>query len=199
MSVPATSKCLGCKKARFRRMLSQVVYQKVMSVWTLKKPANLPCPLRQIMKEWIDHQEQHFRKIHRLIKSRFNYFRWTGHRQIDAQDCFLGDFVVYLGEMQDGLFADCDAEWNIRDILLVFVSNAPYTMLKEMPEKQRNMLQAIARSGHCLIYVLFALCKISLICLEGISMTPHQGNTILFRSSQQLPRLRLGPSKGFLS
>ena len=37
------------------------------------------------------------------------------------------------------------------------------------------------------------------ICLEGKSMTPHQGNTILFRSSQQLPRLRLGPSKGFLS
>ena len=31
------------------------------------------------------------------------------------------------------------------------------------------------------------------------SMIPHRGNTILFRSSQQLPRLRLGPSKGFLS
>ena len=28
-------------------------------------------------------------------------------------------------------------------------------------------------------------------------MTPRQGNTILFRSSQQLPRLRLGPLKGF--
>ena len=26
-----------------------------------------------------------------------------------------------------------------------------------------------------------------------------RGNTILLRSSQQLPRLRLGPSKGFLS
>ena len=24
-------------------------------------------------------------------------------------------------------------------------------------------------------------------------MTPHWGNTVLFRSSQQLPRLRLGP------
>ena len=41
--------------------------------------------------------------------------------------------------------------------------------------------------------------KKSLICLEGKSMTPHRGNTILFRSSQQLPRLHLGPSKGFLS
>ena len=28
-------------------------------------------------------------------------------------------------------------------------------------------------------------------------MTPCRGNTILFRSSQQLSRLRLGPSKGF--
>ena len=38
-----------------------------------------------------------------------------------------------------------------------------------------------------------------LIDLPGgfASMTPHRGNTILFRSSQQLPRLRLGPSKGF--
>ena len=30
-------------------------------------------------------------------------------------------------------------------------------------------------------------------------MTPRWGNTILFRSSQQLPRHRLGPLKGFLS
>ena len=30
-------------------------------------------------------------------------------------------------------------------------------------------------------------------------MTPYRGNTILFRSSQQLPCLRLRPSKGFLS
>ena len=28
-------------------------------------------------------------------------------------------------------------------------------------------------------------------------MTPHRGNNILFCSSQQLPCLRLGPSKGF--
>ena len=44
-----------------------------------------------------------------------------------------------------------------------------------------------------------SFCKKSLICLEDKTMTPHRGNTILFRSSQQLPRLRLGPSKGFLS
>ena len=33
------------------------------------------------------------------------------------------------------------------------------------------------------LYFVFALCKKSLICLEGISMTPHRGDTILFRSS----------------
>ena len=49
------------------------------------------------------------------------------------------------------------------------------------------------------ILFLFPFCKKSFICLEGKSMTPHRRNTILFRSSQQLPRLRLGPSKGFLS
>ena len=31
------------------------------------------------------------------------------------------------------------------------------------------------------------------------SMTPRRGNTVLFRSSQQLPSLRLGPLKSFLS
>ena len=40
-------------------------------------------------------------------------------------------------------------------------------------------------------------CKKQLICLEGKSVTPCRGNIILFRSSQQLPRLRLGPLKGF--
>ena len=29
-------------------------------------------------------------------------------------------------------------------------------------------------------------------------MTPHWGSTVFFPSSQQLPRLRLGPMKGFL-
>ena len=41
--------------------------------------------------------------------------------------------------------------------------------------------------------------KKSLICLEGKLLTPHRGNTIIFCSSQQLHRLRLGPLKGFLS
>ena len=40
-------------------------------------------------------------------------------------------------------------------------------------------------------FFCFLFVKNSLICLEGKSMTPHRGNTILFRSSQQLPHLRL--------
>ena len=59
--------------------------------------------------------------------------------------------------------------------------------------------RALAQVWPLTQFFLFPFCKNSLICLEGKSMTPHQGNTILFRSSQQLPRLRLGPSKGFLS
>ena len=45
------------------------------------------------------------------------------------------------------------------------------------------------RSGHQLNFFCFLFVK-----------TPHRGDTtILFRSSQQLPRLRLGPLKDFLS
>ena len=55
------------------------------------------------------------------------------------------------------------------------------------------------RSGHLLIFYLFPFCKKSLICLEGKSMIPRRGMTFLFRSSQKLPCLRLGPLKGFLS
>ena len=54
--------------------------------------------------------------------------------------------------------------------------------------------QALTQYSLC-----FLFCTKSLICLEGISMTPHRGNTILIRSYQQLPRLCLGPLKGFLS
>ena len=48
-------------------------------------------------------------------------------------------------------------------------------------------------------FFLFPFCENSLICLEGKSMTHRWGNTILFHSSQQLPRLCLQPLKGFLS
>ena len=41
------------------------------------------------------------------------------------------------------------------------------------------------------IFVLF--CEKSLICLDGKSMTPSWVNTVLFRSSQQLPLLHFGP------
>ena len=54
------------------------------------------------------------------------------------------------------------------------------------------------RSGHQLNFFLSPFCENSLICLEGKSMTPHRGNTILFRSSQQLRCLPLKPLKVFL-
>ena len=65
-------------------------------------------------------------------------------------------------------------------------------------EEQRKLGNAPAGMATNSIF-LFPFCEKSLICLEGKSITPHRGNTILFRSSQQLTRLRLGPSKGFLS
>ena len=71
-----------------------------------------------------------------------------------------------------------------------------YSRYTTVPDVKFHMF---LRSGHLLNFCLFPFCENSLICLEGKSMTPHRGNTILFRSSQQLPRLRLGPSKGFLS
>ena len=69
------------------------------------------------------------------------------------------------------------------------------------PTSSKTVLRHTFRSGQATnsIFFCFLFCEKSLICLEGKSMTPRRGNTILFRSSQQLPRLRLGPSKGFLS
>ena len=62
------------------------------------------------------------------------------------------------------------------------------------------LLEAIGNQVWTLTqFFLFLFCERALICLEGKSMTPHRGNTILFCSFQQLPPLRLGPSKGFLS
>ena len=57
----------------------------------------------------------------------------------------------------------------------------------------RRTLGAVPQVWPLTQFYLFPFCENSLICLEGKSMTPHRGNTILFRSSQQLPRLRLGP------
>ena len=79
----------------------------------------------------------------------------------------------------------------------------------------KNMMVSTSmdkKVNHCYISILniiqvwpltlffsFPFCKKSLICLEGKSMTPHWGNTILCSSSKQLPHLYLGPLKGFLS
>ena len=80
----------------------------------------------------------------------------------------------------------------------------PTTTMESVTEDQQkveDIVPAESDSGLATnsILILLLSCMESLICLEGKLMTPHLGNTILFRSSQQLPRLRLGPSKGFLS
>ena len=58
-------------------------------------------------------------------------------------------------------------------------------------------LKVAARSDNYLNFFLFPFCTKSLICLKGKSITPLRGNTIILRSSQQLPRLRLRPLKSF--
>ena len=87
----------------------------------------------------------------------------------------------------------------------------------EKTEKSASTLQTISKSfrpgtpthhtrlpitpssGLATNSIFFHFRKKSLICLEGKSMTPGQGNPILFRSSQQLPRLCHGPLKGAVS
>ena len=44
-------------------------------------------------------------------------------------------------------------------------------------------------------YFLLPFCEKSLVCLEGKPMTPHREDTFLYRSSQHIPRLCLGPMK----
>ena len=71
-------------------------------------------------------------------------------------------------------------------LTLLYLSTAAYAYL-------RRLVPGLATNS------IFPFCEKTLICLEGKSMTPHRGDTILFRSSQQLLRLRLGPLKGVLS
>ena len=67
--------------------------------------------------------------------------------------------------------------------------------------RQMAITAAAAPSGLATnsVFFCFLIVKKSFICLEDKSMTPCRGITVLFRSSQQLPRLRLGPLKDFLS
>ena len=70
---------------------------------------------------------------------------------------------------------------------------------QEFSEWRLNKVQeAMAGLATNSIFFCFLFVKKPLICIS-ISTTPHRGNTIFFRSSQQLPRLRLGPLKDFLS
>ena len=74
---------------------------------------------------------------------------------------------------------------------LVRPSQGGYIALSNMPEE--STLEDHPGLATNSIFLCFLFAKKSLIHLEGKSMTPRRGNTILFRSSQQLPSLRLGP------
>ena len=76
---------------------------------------------------------------------------------------------------------------------------SPVTTSSGVPSQRQGLAYAISGVTTNSIIVKNINFKKSLICLEGKSMTPHRGNTILFFSSQQLPRLRLWPLKGIFS
>ena len=99
----------------------------------------------------------------------------------------LTDLLMKIAEGKDAIFALPGSE-------NCFDPTAQYG-IDGVTEKVGKL--TISLSFHCHFHTKKYIG--SLICLKGKSMTPHRGNTILFRSSQQLPRLRLGPSKGFLS
>ena len=68
------------------------------------------------------------------------------------------------------------------------------------PETQEDVQPVVAEVWPTTQFQSFSISdNNSLICHEGKSMTPLWGHTFLFRSCQQLPRLRLGLLKGFLS
>ena len=78
----------------------------------------------------------------------------------------MREFMYYLGEIYEGLLADCDAEWKILEILLVFVNKAPYTMLKPIPESRLSV------TGHT--------------ALKSVALM--QGTKCIFLSSQRTKR-----------
>ena len=86
--------------------------------------------------------------------------------------------------------------WRPISLNWVALAEHPNQPCHRKSPQSHQLLPGLATNS---IFFCFLFGKKSLICLKGKSMTPHRENTILFRSSQQLPRLRLGPSKGFLS
>ena len=83
------------------------------------------------------------------------------------------------------IFGDENLQWAV-----LFFGNF---LRPHAPSKNSSQVWTLSQ------FFLFPFGKKSLFYLEGKSMTPHWGNTIFFRSSQQLPRLCLGPLKGILS
>ena len=129
----------------------------------------------------------------------------------------LTDLVV------DGLDLDCHSvDWSVHmplmlHIIFLGLDNNKEMIYRHCHQLLLNLLIVLGQhSDHLTVssilmngqieqvwpltqFFLLPFCENSLICLEDKPMTPHRGNTLLFRSFQQLPDLHLGPLKGFLS
>ena len=86
------------------------------------------------------------------------------------------------------------------DLFLVITTKL---MFKTLLFQNRTLNMVVKTGGSLQVWLLtqfflFPFCKKSLICL-GANQCPLLVNTILCSSSLQLPLLRFGPLKGFLS
>ena len=70
---------------------------------------------------------------------------------------------------------------------------------RESGRALQDLRDVTDRSGHQLYFSLFPFCNKSFAWKREISDPHISGNAILFRSSQQLPRFRLGHFEDFLS
>lgn len=87
----------------------------------------------------------------------------------------LDPWPVLLNETVKNTFESC--EWHRTNFFLIPLKFQGYYQVWPLTQ-----------------FFLLPFCeKKSSTCLEGESMTPHRGNTILCSSSQQLARLRIGP------
>ena len=111
---------------------------------------------------------------------------------------FVGEEGVAVGSTSDSKVVE-QLTKELSDRCVGFSCNDDSEALKSLVCCAVQSVEGL--SGRATNSIVFSLrfVKRSLICLGGKSVTPHRGRTFLFLSSQQLPRLRLGPSKGFLS
>ena len=74
-----------------------------------------------------------------------------------------------------------------------------YRKVEQMYGEEQAELRSLQVWTLTQIFFCFVFVKTHWFAWRANQLPLHRGNTVLFRSSQQLPRLRLGPLKGFLS